>query len=501
MNQGTGTFFIPQSQSQYPIPAFLSTDFAQDNIAIKYTSNRSLVNPDHHEIAPRIGFAYQPKSNIVVRAGFGIFYGGQENIGLGLNLYNNPPFFLTSNFNPTPNQCYNTIATGVVCSTNGQTLETGFGAAATSNAGLEANAQLPTLFEQDQAAKSTYTEAYNLTLQHSLTSTISYSLGYQGNVSRHLRVSYGANQYPGVIPAEANSQLYQPFYDFGNIIRVTDEGLANYNSLQAKIEKRYSHGLSFLGGYTWAHSLDDAVQPIQGTDGGQAGNPAFLGLMYEYGASNTDVRHRFTFAPQYDLPFGRGKRYLNHGGLIDEVVGGWKAAAVFQVQTGEPIALRQRFRISDPFATGGSPDPVTQHNQECATRTKTIAHWFNPCAFTQAPTAYATEQDYNEAVANGGNAVLLSQAGTLPFGQRGRITVGGPGFNRLDMSLFKQFKLPFHESTFELRADGVNVMNTPSFGDPSTSITGSNAGRINSTRFSGIIPDARVIQVAGRLTF
>jgi hypothetical protein len=501
MNQGSGLYFIPQSQSRYPIPAFLATDFAKDNITIKYTSNRSLVNPDHHEIAPRIGFAYQPRNNIVVRAAFGIFYGGQENIGLGLNLYNNPPFFLTSNFNPTPNQCYNTPSTGVVCPTNGQTLETGFGEAATSNAGLEANAQLPTLFEQDQSAKSTYTEAYNATLQQSLTPTITYTIGYQGNVSRHLRVSYAANQYPGVVPAEGNSQLYQPFYDFGNIIRVTNGGIGDYNSLQVKIEKRYSHGLSLLGGYTWAHSLDDAVQPIQGTDGGQAGNPAFLGLKYEYGASNTDVRHRFTFSPQYELPFGRGKRFLDHGGFLDQVVGGWKASAIFQVQTGEPIALPQVFRISDPMAAGGTPNPVTQRNQECAEQTKTIAHWFNPCAFTQAPTAYATEQDYNDAVASGGNAVLLSQAGTLPYGQRGRITVGGPGFNRLDMSLFKSFKLPFRESAFELRADGVNVMNTPSFGDPSTSITGSNAGVINSTRFSGIIPDARVIQVAGRFTF
>src|ERR1035438_3061197 len=137
----------------------------------------------------------------------------------------------------------------------------------------------------------------------------------------------------------ANSQLYQPFFDFGNIVEVTNEGIGNYNSLQAKIDKRFSHGLSFLGGYSWTHSLDDAVQPIQGTDGGQAGNPAFLGLKFEYGASATDVRHRFTFAPQYELPFGRGKQFLNHGGLVDGLAGGWKVAAVFQVQTGTPIAL------------------------------------------------------------------------------------------------------------------------------------------------------------------
>jgi len=86
-------------------------------------------------------------------------------------------------------------------------------------------------------------------------------------------------------------------------------------------------------------AVDDAVQPIQGTDGGQAGNPAFLGLKFEYGASATDVRHRFTFAPQYELPFGRGKQFLNHGGLVDGLAGGWKVAAIFQVQTGTPIAL------------------------------------------------------------------------------------------------------------------------------------------------------------------
>ncbi len=501
MNQGSGTFLIPESQSNYPIPAFLSSDFAKDNITIKYTSNRSLVNPDHHEFAPRLGFAYSPTTKIVVRGGFGFFYGGQENIGLGLNLYNNPPFFLSAYYQPNPNQCYNTAATGIVCPTNGQTLETGFGAAATSNAALEANAQLPSLYGQDVNAKSAYTESYNLSVQQSITPTISFTLGYQGNVSRHLRVSYGANQYPGVIPYGANSQLYQPFYDFGNIVQVINEGEADYNSLQAKLDKRFSHGLSFLTGYAWSHSLDDAVQPIQGTDGGEAGNPAFLGLRFQYGASNIDVRNRFTFAPQYELPFGKGKAFVNRGGVANAVIGGWKATAIFQVQTGTPIALPQRFRIGNPFAPGGTPNPVTQPNQDCAPQTRTVTHWFNPCAFAQAPTAYATEAQYAAAVAAGGNAVLLSQAGTLPYGQPGRLTVGGPGFNRLDMSIFKSFDLPFHQATFELRADGINVMNTPSFGDPNGSLTGESAGQITSTRFSSTLPNARVIQLAGRLTF
>ena len=501
MNKGSGTFLIPQSQQNYPIPAVIAADFAKDNITVKYTSNRSLVNPDHHEFAPRVGFAYQPAPKIVVRGGFAISYGGQENIGLGLNLFNNPPFFLSSTYNPTPESCYNTVATGVVCPTNGQTLETGFGAAVNTVGGLGANANLPTLYGQDQNAKSTYTESYNLTVQQEITPTMSFTLGYQGNQSRHLRVSYGANTYPGVVPVDiATAQVYQPFYDFGNIVQVTNEGQGRYDSLQTKLDKKLSHGLSFLAGYTWAHSLDDAVEPIQGADGGTAGNVAFLGLKFQYGASNTDVRNRFTFAPQYELPFGKGKMFLNHGGFIDEVIGGWKTTAIFQAQTGTPIAFTGLFRVSDPFTPGGTPNKVTQPNETCATQTRTLAHWFNPCAFAKAPSAYLTQADLTAAQAQGANGVLLANAGTLPYGQ-GRLTVAGPGLNRLDMSLFKSFRLHYRDSAFQLRADVVNVLNHPAFSDPSNSVTGSNAGNITSTRFSNILPSSRVIQVAGRLTF
>src|ERR1035438_6513760 len=159
---------------------------------------------------------------------------------------------------------------------------------------------------------------------------------------------------------------------------------------------------------------------------------------------------RSTLFPYTTLFRSKGKQFLNHGGLADELAGGWKATAIFQVQTGTPIALPQRFQIGDPFVSGGTPDPITQPNEQCAARTKTITHWFNPCAFSQAPTAYATQAEYDAAVAAGGNAVLLSNAGTLPFGQRGRLTVPGPGFNRLDMSLFKGFKLRYREAVFEL---------------------------------------------------
>jgi hypothetical protein len=102
MNKGSGTFLIPQSQSSYPIPAAIATEFAKDNVTVQYTSNRGLVNPDKHEFAPRLGVAYQPNTKSVIRAGLGIAYGGQENIGLGLNLFNNPPFSSPAATSPLP---------------------------------------------------------------------------------------------------------------------------------------------------------------------------------------------------------------------------------------------------------------------------------------------------------------------------------------------------------------------------------------------------------------
>ncbi|MEZ2345784.1 TonB-dependent receptor domain-containing protein [Terriglobus sp. RCC_193] len=257
MNQGTGTLLIPSSQSGYPFSAELTSALAADNINVQYTINNYLVNPKRYNFAPRVGFSYLVDPKTVLRGGFGMFYGGLENIGLGLNLAYNAPFFVNASFIPTPNQCYNLNGT-VNCPTNGQTLETGFGTAATSNAALAAASGVSTIYAQDQNAKSSYNMAYNLSLQHSLSSTMSFTIGYQGNQSRHLRSSYNANTYAGYVPAGANGQLYQPFYDF-SIVNVTSGGIARYDSLQAKIEKRYAGGLYFLGSYTFAHCLDVTI--------------------------------------------------------------------------------------------------------------------------------------------------------------------------------------------------------------------------------------------------
>ena len=507
-NQGTGTLLIPSSQRSYPIATTLAATLAADNISVQYTDNDYLVNARQLNFAPRVGFSYLLDPKTVLRGGFGLFYGGLENIGLGLNLANNAPFFVNSSFIPPQNQCYN-LNGAVTCPTNGQTLETGFGDAATSPAALAAASGIGQIYSQDQNAKSAYNEAYNLSLQHQFTNTLTFTTSYQGNKSRRLRMSYNANTYAGYVPSGENGQDYQPFHDFG-IANVSNEGIASYDSLQAKLEKQFGAGLYFQGGYTWAHCLDDSFGPIGQAQQGGYRNPNLLGFRYDYGNCTQDVRNRATLNAQYELPFGRGKRFAHDSKLLDEVIGGWKSSLVFQAQSGNPVFLTSSnqgssypYRISDPFAAGsplgadntGSSLSPQQPQFNCATRTRTLQQWFNPCAYQNPPQVVSSGASASQ------NTIDAANAGLIPSGPRGRVGVVGPGFNRVDMSFFKSFVLGYRESSLQLRVDGFNILNTPSFSNPNTSLTGTSGQSITSTRFSGLLPNARVLQVAARLSF
>ena len=498
-NQGTGTYLIPVSQKGFPISPVLLSTLAADNIAIDYTSNNSLVNSYMTNFAPRIGASWAVTPETVLRGGIGFFYGGQENVGLGLNLANNAPFFVTAGFIPSPNVCQN--VNGVVtCPTNGQTLESGFGAAANSAAALADAAGIGTIYANSQNAKTALTTAYNVSLEQAFPHSFMFTLSYQGNQSKHLRASYAANQYQGAFPRGGNGQDLQPFHDF-YIVNVANEGIGRYDSLQTKVEHKFTHGFYLLGGYTWGHCLDDAFGPIGQSQYGGFRNASFLGFRYDYGDCTQNVTNRFTLTPQYQLPFGKGKPFLSRGVLANELAGGWTTSFAFQAQTGNPVFLNSTnqgssypIRIGDPYGPGGTADPATQPNFSCATQTRSIQRWFNPCAFKNPPQAGpVTDPTTNE--------ISESVAGVIPFGPRGRQAIYGPGFNKLDASLFKSFAIPFRESSLEFRVDAFNLLNHPSFGNPGTSLTGSNNQAITSTRFSGIIPDARVLQVAARLSF
>ena len=500
---GTAVYRIPSKtqNSATLTPKFLGA-LAANNVTVQYTKNNFLVNPAFLNFSPRIGIVFQPDDKTVIRTGYGIFYGGLESVGYYPNLSQNFPFQYDSNF-PSAG-----CAPGA-CPTNGQTLETGFSAAL--NAGLANFVNQPGFHSYATNTQTPYSQQFNLTVQRLISNSTTATVAYVGSVTRHLQTNPDGNIPNQVVPAGINEQTLRPYNQFGGSSLIVYAAAANYNSLQATLERRLTNGLSFLGAYTYAHGLDDAFTLLFGNG---YRNQRLLGYGYDYGSSAVDVRQRFTLNAQYELPFGEGRRYLNRGGLLNEVAGGWATSLVFRVQTGQPVNLSANnnpagtgngspYKVADPFKAGGTP---TSTNMICATKTRTVATWFNPCAFVNPPKVIpavnATTGQPNVA----GPGQILSTAPNVlaAYGPPGRTQIYGPGYNRTDFSAFKSFAVIW-ETHVQFRADIFNLWNTPAYGQPGGA-TGGGFGQITSERFggggtAGESPDARVVQFALKYIF
>ena len=126
--------------------------------------------------------------------------------------------------------------------------------------------------------------------------------------------------------------------------------MSDYHSLQAKLEKRMSNGLNFLTSYTWGHALDDAPTPLGSSDDSGVRNPNLIPIKMDYSQSGFDTRQRFTLNALYELPFGKGRAYLNNSRLLDEIVGGWSDNAQFVAQTGNYFTVSPSGSNTDLFA-------------------------------------------------------------------------------------------------------------------------------------------------------
>ena len=496
---GTADFLLSNGARNVAIaPTFLSL-LASNNINLIYSGNRSLALSQKANFGPRVGFAFQPLSHLVVRGGFGVFFGGLESIGGAPNPGYNYPFAFTLNF-PAPG------CSGNLCPTNGITLANGFSNAIA--AGLNNYLSTPALVGGQLQTKTPYTEQYNLSTQYAFSSSLSLTLAYVGNVSRHLQAIIDRNAPFGLVGPQDNAQLDRPFPGFGGTQYDAYEGVGSYNSLQATLEKHASNGLYFLAAYTLGHALDDTATPLNGGSNIYR-NANLLPIGSEYTNSDWDVRQRFTFSGDYQLPFGKGRRFLNRGGFINQVVGGWSDDLTFYAMTGNPFTVgpnnagangaiaRRAILIGNPYSAGGSPD-ASNAGTACAPATRNITNWFNPCAFAN-PLPGNLIPD-TQTSSNPQGTPLLSEAAVLPFLGTARNQIYGPGYQRINMSLFKNFDT-VEGQYLQFRADIFNLFNTPAFGQPNGS-NNSNGGVITNTRSLGAFtPNARFFQLALKYYF
>ncbi|GAC1416493.1 MAG: carboxypeptidase regulatory-like domain-containing protein [Acidobacteriaceae bacterium] len=503
----TAEYRIPMSKQNVAIPAKFLQLLQEDHITLKYVNNRYLVEPQKTNFAPRVGFAFKATDKAVVHAGYGIFFGGLESTGYYPNFGENFPFEFDSNY-PSASCSF-----GGSCPNNSYKLETGLPTAITSP-------KFPTLRGGEGKVRTPYSEQYNLTVEYGLSNTMVASVGYVGAVARHLQffpnpnaqTALTANGFSGYTDANGDkTNPFQPFPHFAGFSYTAYDASSNYNSLQGKLEKRLSRGLSFLSTYTYAHSLDNANTPLGTSNDQGTRNVNIFGLNADYGSSGFDVRHRVTFNGNYEIPVGKGRKFLNNDGLLDYIVGGYSASMVFRAETGQPITIgtngltspggasADAILIGDPYKGGGSPD-ASNPGIVCPAKVRTVQNWYNPCAFAnpKRDDLGKTSAKYPDGTPIP-NSVSGSAANAYIGSNRGQIH--GPGYERVDMSLFKSFAT-FREQNLQFRADIFNVLNTPAYGNPGNRGIGNNGGQITGSRtFQSNTPDSRFFQFALKYNF
>ena len=520
---GKAQYQIPSEGKAYAEKIFQQTNnafpnvLAKDNIALVYTSDPHIIKAQHTNFAPRLGISYSPNEKLVIRAGYGIFFGGLESTGYWPNLGENYPFQYAANF---PSQSCGTYS----CPTDGITIANGFTSIIAN--GFASNVTNLTMRGSDAEAKTPYTEDYNLSVERSITNSIVATASYVGNSSHHLQVFPDPNNPLALQNPSNTSQYSRPLPDFGGSSYTAYAGASNYNSLQTKVEKRLSGGNSLLVTYTWAHSLDDAPTPLGTTgDWGYRQNN-LIPIKMDYSNTGFDTRHRITLNAYYDVPFGAGRKFLNHPGIADYIVGGWSANATFVAQTGNPFTVgpsgisgpnnggSRAIKVKNPFSTGGTfqaPNPSLVASVDCAAKTRNRNNWYNPCSFknpwnTKDATyelAHYIPVDAADAAATGATMPVYVTALSDVLGYLGgkRDEVYGPGYERVNMSIFKNFKT-YREQSLQFRSDIFNVFNTPSLGQPSNTGISSTGGEITAPRnLQRLTPDSRFIQLSLKYSF
>jgi hypothetical protein len=517
---GKNSAFLASTPTCTPTSTSFQCLLIKDGIALDITNKygKGLGNSQKTNFAPRFGFAYQVNPKLVARGGFGIFYNGFENRGFSPNIGENYPFQFNFNFNAAddnhPFIYPNCTTPGPGGSANGNaTLETGFACTPLDpQSSLFTAAGLQLRGIQFKYI-TPYTMGGNLTFQYQATPSLSFQAGYVTSLARHLEVFPNSNNVTAILPQGADQKPFLPFPDFGQgASYAATIGNSYYHGLQTTVEKRFGNGLNFLATYTWSKVLSDAQDLLNGFSGNGYRAPSVpgFGVHGDYSLANFDVRNVFHFTGSYELPFGKGKKFMgSSGGVENAVVGGWSVVWSTTLQGGQPM------KLDCPTSTtsGTNCTVMLVPGQNPTPGLKIAANgnpvWLNPAAFTQP------------CVLGSGGPILPGAGSTEPancvpmsgFGALGgllRTTVPGPGFRRLDLSLFKDFHLT-ERFKLQFRSEFFNIFNHPNFNQPNfggngvVAISGSgnytspSFGQIGSTRDAPY--DPRQIQLALKLYF
>ena len=402
------------------------------------------------DFAPRLGIAYQLNSKTVIRSGAGVYW---------VHDISNSVFDVTRNVPFTIRQ--NEVADAT---TPNLTWAKPF-----SKVGA------PTFILANQFNEpDSYVTQWSFGVQREISRNSSLEVTYLGSVGVHLKRLQVYNSAP---PGLGSTNSRRPFtFLNGNIQTMTSPVHSSYDALNARFQHRLSHGFTLLSAYAWSKSIDNG-SGVRTTDGDALTPSNNYNLRAERGRSAFDFRHRLTNSFLYELPFGKGKQWMNTGGVANAILGGWQLGGIITFQSGFPASIfcgPGNWQNNDTTcyadAVGIAPDlPGDQRGP---------SRFFNTAAFS-----------------NRGVGVSAGSLTSYRYGNVGRNVLTGPRIVDVDASVIKQWSLG-ESRRLEFRAEFFNLPNHPIFGQPDTSPGNPTYGQLTSTRI-----DPRDVQMALKIVF
>jgi hypothetical protein len=410
-----------------------------------------LVQTNYHDFAPRFGIAYSPTPKWTIRTGFGIFYSAESN---------NSKFDLNRGLGGrvTQNGDPNIANIGYM----------NFLTSAASPWVLPAG---PFLWSLAYDLKDTTSMQYLLNVQRQLGKETTVEASYNALLNRHL---WGLQNANAPLPSATGSYASRaPFPEFNYIQMVQSGGTGSYNAVSAKVTRRMSSGLTFLGSYTWSKSLD-TTSAIRGTNVDIfPQNSACMAC--DKGFSAFNVPARFVASVLYELPFGKGKPFVHQGGVANVLLGGWQISSIWTTQSGLPlnpgsgIDSVNQSGYGEIRANSNGQDPYLSSGQRSTNQWFNISNWGPP---------------------------LPGQ-----FGNMSRNRLMGPTNTFFDGAILKNFQIrEGHQLQFRMEA--FNAANHPAWAGPNvtwnsrTSTPAATFGKITGTTNA-----MRQMQMALKYTF
>ena len=440
---------------------------------------------EKHDWAPRIGFAYDLFGNgkTALRGGYGIAYDQGSVSPYETAIFTNPPYVNLTTFATAD-------------------LDNAAGVSPVTNLTPPSLAGTPLIYQ------TPYVQQFSVDVQQAIGSSMMVDVGYFGDHGTHLLGVVDVNEVrPGAFATtsigyaqtknctaftsqtcEAPLNQIRPYLGYTAINQVQTIFNSNYNSLQVKVTKRFSGKSLIDANYTFSRGLTNAQN-----DYSSAPQNTY-NLAAEYGPSVYNRNDILTIDGVWELPWKR-----NQEGLLGRLLGGWETSGLFTANSGLPLTATMSsggtvnyagltspyngqtngglasdaagLGILGPSAASLRPDMVLNPNSGYGqVQVHTRQHWFNQTAFLAPP------------------------PGSFRVGNEKRGVMNGPGFYRVDVGVFRNFRI-YRSASFQLRGEAFNLLNHTNWGNPGTSATTSTFGVVTSTR------DPRILQVAGKFTF